>query len=85
MKSPTVNSRAQLMAAVRVFQTPIHSVYLSVGLKSSQTFFNCTLHPNQTSQSTNPCAVYWYATEAHEQRLPREYWTANHVVPLVNR
>ena len=51
------------------------SVYPALGPKPSQTFFKRTLHPNQIllSQTSSHCAVNWYATEADEQRLPREY------------
>ena len=75
----------QLMAAAQVFKTPILSVYPSLGPEACRKFYNCTVFPTQSRLSQSLCVIFWSATELHEERLPKEYWTANHVVPLVGK
>ena len=77
----------QLMAATNVFNTPIRSVYPSLGPKAYIDFSNRILHPR------NPCALashipclMWSSTRTCDKTNLSEmspHWTANHVVPLM--
>lgn len=74
----------QLMAACNVFNMPLMSVYPSLGLKSHVSLLNRTLFPHgwkrngqRPSYSLN---LFWSSTRTD---MAPEYWTANHVVPLM--
>lgn len=83
-KASTTMGLWQFMAAANVFGVTIVSVYPEFGPAHIQRALNCSLSPRQTTEET-PVKFFllWSATEAHSDRMPKQYWTANHVVPLL--
>lgn len=72
----------QLMAAANAFNVNILSVYPSLGPPHYRSFYNRPLKARQPS-SSHAFALFWSSTVEHEAEMPTDYWTANHVVPLL--
>lgn len=74
----------QLMAAANVFAVNIVSVYPNLGPKRVNSFMNRTIRPrvSHSTNNTSTLCLHRSATKAHDEAMPREYRTSNHMVPL---
>lgn len=72
----------QLMAASNALRVNILSVYPNLGPKQYRSFFSRSLKAKDP-RCTHAFAIFWSSTSHHESQMPPEYWTANHVVPLM--
>ena len=73
----------QLMAAGNVFGCPIFfSVYPDKAGAINNRFYTRTMNP-RVPRSDHTVVLFWSATEEHDDRMPEDNWTANHIVPLL--
>lgn len=81
-KNHTYMGMWQLMAAANVFNCGVVLIYPSRGIKRYVDVFNRSIQPRHRL-STACIAILWYVTKEHQEIMPDEHWTANHVVPLM--
>ncbi|GFO44592.1 (S)-beta-bisabolene synthase [Plakobranchus ocellatus] len=72
----------QLMAAANVLHCDLFSVYPPLGPEVYRNFFSRTVRAREKLFS-HTLPLFWSATERHTEDMPADYWTANHVVPLM--
>ena len=73
----------QVMAAANALSVNILSVYPFLGPKCYQSFYNRTCRAKKV-RSSHAFAIFWSSAPEHDLTMPHDYWTANHVVPLVS-
>lgn len=81
-KKSTYMGKWQLMAAANALNISIFSVYPSQGPPEYKQAYNTAIHPF-TGATPYLLPILWCATKDHNNRMPDNYWTANHVVPLM--
>lgn len=72
----------QIMAAANCLGADILSIYPSLGPTYYRQIFNRTIR-SQQRVSSHVLPLLWSSTQHHSEEMPSEYWTANHVVPLL--
>lgn len=72
----------QLMAAANALNVNLLSLYPRLGPSHYHSFYTRPLKARQTC-SSHAFALFWTSTLEHESVMPQDYWTANHIVPLL--